>query len=155
VGGQAHADRYTYLPQIGLSIAATWGIVDLARSRQYPMALLGAAAAVIISALAVRAADQTSYWHDSERLWRHTLAVTTENDVAHLGLGQLLADQKRSDEAITELQALVARHPNDADLRLSLAAALSEKKDRMNDGIAQYEAAAKIGEPNPDVETTL
>jgi len=155
VGGQAHADRYTYLPQIGLYIAATWGIVDLARSWRYRGPVLGTAAAIIISALALRAAGQTWYWHDSERLWRHTLAVTTKNDVAHLGLGQLFSDQKRLDEAITELQIVVARHPNDVDARLKLADALSEKKGRMNDAIAQDEAAAKIGDPNPDVETTL
>jgi len=81
--------------------------------------------------------------------------VTTENDVAHLGLGQLLLDQNRLDDAISELQIVVARHPNDVDARLKLASALSEKKGRMNDAIAQYEAAAKIGAPDPDVETTL
>ncbi len=155
VGGQAHADRYTYLPQIGLYIAATWGIVDLLESWRYHRPVLGAAAAIIIGALVFRSAAQVWYWHDSERLWRHTLAVTTENDVAHLALGQLLADQKRLDEAITELQTVVARHPNDVDARLKLASALSEKKGRMNDAIAEYETAAKIGDPNPDVGTTL
>ena len=154
VGGQAHADRYTYLPQIGLYIAVTWAIVDLARRRRYPAAILGAAAGIIICALAVRAADQVSYWHDSEKLWRHALAVTNENDVAHLGLGQLLLEQKRLDDAITELQTVVARHPNDVDARLKLGDALSEKNGRMNDAITEYEAAARIG-PNPDVETTL
>ncbi len=155
VGGQAHADRYTYLPQIGLYIAATWGIVDLARSWRYRGPVLGTAAAIIISALALRAAGQTWYWHDSERLWRHTLAVTTKNDVAHLGLGQLFSDQKRLDEAIAELQPLVSKYPEDLDVRLKLANVLSEKKGRMNDAIAQYEAAAKIGDRNPEVETTL
>ena len=155
VGGQAHADRYTYLPQIGLCIAVTWGIVDLSRSRQYPSPILATAAGIIISALSLRAANQVWYWHDSERLWRHTLAVTTENDVAHLGLGQLLMEQKRLDDAITELQTVVARHPEDVDARLRLASALSEKKGRTNDAIAEYEAAAKIGPPNPDVDTTL
>ncbi len=155
VGGQAHADRYTYLPQIGLCLAATWGVVDLARFWRYHRPVLGVAAAIIISALASRAADQVSYWHDSERLWRHTLAVTTDNDVAHLGLGQLLLEQQRLDDAITELQIVVARHPNDVDARLKLANALSEKKGRTNDAIAQYEAAAKIDAPDPDVETTL
>jgi protein O-mannosyl-transferase len=155
VGGQAHADRYTYLPQIGLYIAATWGIVDLSRSWRYCGPILGTAAAIIVSALALRAAGQAWYWHDSERLWRHALAVTTRNDVAHLGLGQLFSDQKRLDEAIAELQPLVSKYPEDLDVRLKLARALSEKRGRMNDAIAQYEAAAKIDAPNPDVETTL
>lgn len=155
VGGQAHADRYTYLPQIGLCLAATWGVIDLATFRRYPAAILGAAAAIIISTLAFRAADQAWYWHDSERLWRHSLAVTTQNDMAHLGLGQLFLDQKRLNDAIAELQTVVARHPNDIEARLALASALSEKKGRMNDAIVQYEAAAKIGDPDPDIETAL
>jgi hypothetical protein len=125
VGGQAHADRYTYLPQIGLYIAAAWGIVDLARLWRYHRPVLAVAAAIIISALSLRAANQVWYWHDSERLWRHTLAVTTENDVAHLGLGGFLLDQNRLDDAITELETVVARHPNDVDARLRLASALS------------------------------
>jgi tetratricopeptide (TPR) repeat protein len=155
VGGQAHADRYTYLPQIGLYIAATWAIVDLARFRRCPAPILGAAGAIIIGALAIRAADQVSYWHDSERLWRHSLAVTTQNDMAHLGLGQLFLDQKRLDDSIAELETVVALHPSDILARLVLASALSEKKGRMNDAISEYEAAAKIGDPNPDVGTTL
>ena len=155
VGGQAHADRYTYLPQIGLCLAATWGVIDLATFRRYPATILGAAAAIIISTLAFRAADQAWYWHDSERLWRHSLAVTTQNDMAHLGLGQLFLDQKRLNDAIAELQTVVARHPNDIEARLALASALSEKKGRMNDAIVQYEAAAKIGDPDPDIETAL
>ena len=154
VGGQSHADRYTYLPQIGLYIAVTWGVVDLSRWRRYPSPMLGAAAAIIIIALSLRAATQVWYWHDGERLWKHALAVTTQNDVAHLGLGGFLVKQKRLDEAIAELRTVVARHPNDLDARLKLASALSEKKGRMNDAIAEYEAAARIG-PNPDVETTL
>ena len=155
VGGQAHADRYTYLPQIGLYIGIVWLIVDLTQGWRQRVPALATAALIIMSALAVRANGQVQYWRDSETLWRHALAVTKNNDVAHLGLGALLADQKRSDEAIAELQGLVARHPNDADMRLRLATALSEKKDRMNDAITQYEAAAKIGDPNTDVETTL
>jgi Tfp pilus assembly protein PilF len=154
VGGQSHADRYTYLPQIGLYIAVTWGVVDLSSWRRYPSPMLGAAAAIIIIALSLRAATQVWYWHDGERLWKHALAVTTQNDVAHLGLGGFLAKQKHLDEAIAELRTVVARHPNDLDARLKLASALSEKKGRMNDAIAEYEAAARIG-PNPDVEITL
>jgi protein O-mannosyl-transferase len=155
VGGQAHADRYTYLPQIGLYIALTWGIVDLCKSRHYPVPVLGATAGIILSALGLQAAGQAWYWHDSERLWRHSLAVTTQNDMAHLGLGQLFLDQKRLDDSIAELQTVVARHPDFVAARLKLANALSEKKGRMNDAIAEYQAAAKIGDPNPDVETTL
>src|SRR5207245_8622253 len=131
------------------------GCIGLALFLSDYVASLCAAAEIILSALALRAANLVWYWHDSERLWLHALTVTTENDVAHLGLGQLLLDQNRLDDAISELQIVVARHPTDVDARLKLANALSEKKGRMNDAIAQYEAAAKIGAPDPDVETTL
>ncbi len=120
VGAQPYADRYTYLPQIGLYAALAWGFLDLLRPWPYRGPVLGATAALILSALGLRAADQVSYWHDSERLWRHALAVTSQNQVAHLGLAGYFADQKRFDDAI-----------------------------------AEYESAAKISNPNPDVETTL
>lgn len=154
VGGQSHADRYTYLPQIGLSIAITWFVVDLARSWRIPRAAFAVAAVVVLGALSVCAANQVSYWRDSERLWRHALAVTKDNDVAHLALGQFYADQKSLDAALAELQTVVARHPGDVDARLRLAKALSEKEGRTSDAIAQFKAAIEK-EPNPDAETTL
>ena len=154
VGGQAHADRYTYLPQIGLYLAMTWVAVDLFNRTPFRAPALGGLAIVTLLALSACAWKQVGYWRDSETLWRHSLAVTKDNDVAHLGLGMLFSDQKRVNDAITELQTVVDRHPNDADARSKLAAALAEKKDRVNEAIHQYEEAARIG-PNPDVETTL
>jgi Tfp pilus assembly protein PilF len=154
VGGQSHADRYTYLPQIGLSIATTWFIVDLASSWRISRAVFASAAVIVLGALSVCAANQVSYWHDTERLWRHALAVTKDNDVAHLALGQFYADQKKLDAALVELQTVVTRHPRDVDARLRLAKALSEKEGRTSDAIAQFKEAIEK-EPNPDAETTL
>ncbi|HEV3244227.1 MAG TPA: tetratricopeptide repeat protein [Chthoniobacterales bacterium] len=142
VGGQAHADRYTYLPQIGLYIAATWGVVGFVRSWRYHRPVLGVAATIIIGALAFRAADQAWYWHDSERLWRHTLAVTTENDVAHLGLGQLLMDQKRPDDAIAEYEAAAKIGPN-PDVETTLANLLLEQ-GRIEEAISYYRHVVQL-----------
>src|SRR6266571_5542154 len=75
VGWQGHADRYTYLPQVGLYIAGTWAIADLTASFRRRI-LLGAAALLIIGALSWTAWIQTSYWRDSEMLFTHALAVT-------------------------------------------------------------------------------
>jgi hypothetical protein len=91
VGLQAHADRYTYLPHIGLYLLVTWGIVDLTARWRYRAQALGTAAAVAIIALTWRASVQASYWRDSRSLWEHTLAVTSNNDVAHTNLGNLLS----------------------------------------------------------------
>jgi tetratricopeptide (TPR) repeat protein len=90
VGLQRHADRYTYLPHIGLYLLVTWGIVDLAARWRYRAQLLGTAALLAIVALAWCASIQASHWRNSESLWRHTLAVTANNDVAHTNLGNLL-----------------------------------------------------------------
>jgi Flp pilus assembly protein TadD len=154
VGGQAHADRYTYLPQIGLLIAITWMVLDLTRPWRYRGPALSAVAIVVLSALGLRANDQVRYWRDSETLWRHALAVTRNNDMAHLNLGMILTDQKRLDDAIAELQGVVTRHPNDAEARLKLANALSEKEGRVNEAIREYEAVVRLG-PNPDAETEI
>ena len=154
VGGQAHADRYTYLPQIGLYIGVTWMVLDLLKRWRFNAPVLGGLAIVALLALSACSWKQVGYWRDSETLWRHALAVTKENDMAHLGLGMWFGDQKRLNDAITELQTVMDRHPNDADARSKLAAALAEKKDRVNEAIHHYEEAARIG-PNPDVETTL
>ena len=81
VGVQARADRYTYLPQIGLYLIATWTIADLSRAWRYRRQILGVAAAIVITALAWLTWIQSTYWRDSEILWTHTLAVTTDNDV--------------------------------------------------------------------------
>ena len=90
VGWQSHADRYTYLPHIGLYLLVTWGIVDLTARWRYQRQLLGTAAVVAIVALTWCASVQASYWRDSRSLWQHALAVTSDNDVAHTNLGNLL-----------------------------------------------------------------
>jgi Tfp pilus assembly protein PilF len=154
VGGQAHADRYTYLPQVGLYIGIVWTIVDLTRRWRYRVPALPVVSVIIMSALAFRASGQVGYWRDSETLWRHALAVNKDSDVAHLGLGMLFANQARLGEAISELRGLAARHPNDADVKLKLADALAQKEGRTNDAIREYKEALGLGS-NPDVETTV
>ena len=105
VGLQGHADRYTYLPQIGLYIAITWLVADLSVSLRFRRKILAAAAIILVAALGVCAGKQTSYWRNSETLWTHTLAVTQNNDVAHTNLGMFLADRGQLDEALSHLQA--------------------------------------------------
>ena len=107
VGLQGHADRYTYLPQIGLYIVIAWAMVDLVRSWRYRRQILGVAAALVIAALTWQTWNQTSYWHESESLWRHTLAVNSEADVPHGTLADTLFSQGRVEEAIPHFQAVL------------------------------------------------
>ncbi len=126
VGEQAHADRYTYLPQIGLYIMITWAVGDLfsestPRARR---ALVGVAAAIAIVGLGVRALVQASYWKNSETLWNHTLAVTGENDVAHNNLGFLFLRRGELDKAISHFQAALDIRSRNTETHYSLGAAL-------------------------------
>lgn len=126
VGEQAHADRYTYLPQIGLYIMIAWTVGDLhlaTRSRGH-RALVGVAAALVIVSLSGRATVQASYWKNSETLWNHTLAVTGENDVAHNNLGFLFLRRGELDKAISEFQAALDIRSRNTETHYSLGAAL-------------------------------
>ena len=78
-GLQAMADRYTYLPQIGLCIAVVWGATDVCRSSAHRRWLCGVTSALVLLALMVCAWRQTSFWGDSETLWTHALACTSRN----------------------------------------------------------------------------
>src|SRR5206468_1873932 len=94
VGEQGHADRYTYLPSIGLFLIAVWAAGDVAVMGQVRLwrGVATAGTLVVVAALAGTAFTQASYWRNSETLWAHALAVTTDNDFAHNNLGYLCVD---------------------------------------------------------------
>ena len=100
VGVQARADRYTYLPHIGLYVALTWASTDFTASWRRHREILGFAASALIALLSWCAWRQTGYWKNSETLWTHTLAVTSDNSVAHNNLGLLRMQEGRADDAI-------------------------------------------------------
>jgi len=125
VGEQAHADRYTYLPQIGLYIMITWIVGDLvSESTRIRRAVVGVIAAILVVSLCGRAFGQASYWKDSETLWNHALAVTGENDVAHNNLGFLFLRRGELDKAIGEFQTALDIRSRNSQTHYSLGAAL-------------------------------
>ncbi len=145
-GEQVYADRYTYLPQIGLCIAITWLAVDWAGRREFRRAVLKVAAVAIVCALMIAASIQTTYWHDSERLWRRTLAYTTNNSIAHDNLGNTLFQQGKTDQSIGEYhQALLIDH-KDPEAYYNLGVAIF-KLGRVQEAIDQYQLALQI-DPN-------
>jgi protein O-mannosyl-transferase len=154
VGSQAHADRYTYLPQIGLYFAATWGFVDLWRSFQYRREVFSVAAPLVIAVLAWRSWIQTGYWHDTDRLWNRTFAVTRQNDIAHFNMGEYLLRSHRLDEAITQFEIVLASHPNQPDANFQLGSAFMEKGE-LEPAIRHFERTLKIQPDNPEAETNL
>ena len=121
VGEQAMADRYAYLPLIGLFIAVVWSIDALARERGIRSLWLGGAAAVVVLALGCVTYRQIGYWHDDETLWRYTLSVTEENYMAHNNLAIALAKAERPDEAVVEFRTATSLHKYPPGQVLALA----------------------------------
>ena len=154
VGWQGHADRYTYLPQIGLYIAITWALSDLTRVWRFQSIALGTAAVLVIGTLSWRAWLQASYWRDSETLFTHALAVTSNNDVALNNLGIIFLDKGQLDEAIEKLQAAVALRPENAPAHDNLAKALL-KKGEVAEAMIQYRKFLELEPGNVEARNTL
>ncbi len=111
-GQQAHADRYTYLSQIGLSIMVTWLIVDGCSSLSFRKPLLSTTAALILGALAITAHHQASYWENSLSLWTHALDCTQKNYLAHSNLGSALSKLGQKEKAIEQFEMALRIQPN-------------------------------------------
>jgi cytochrome c-type biogenesis protein CcmH/NrfG len=154
VGWQGHADRYTYLPQIGLYVAVTWAVTDLTRSTRFQPLVLGAAALVIVAVLTWRAWLQTSYWRDSQTLFTHALAVTRNNDVALNNLGIIFLDKGHLDDAISKLQAAIDLRPENAPAHDNLAKALL-KKGHVVEAMVHYRKFLELEPANVEARNTL
>ncbi|PYL26291.1 MAG: hypothetical protein DMF37_02660 [Verrucomicrobia bacterium] len=155
VGEQGHADRYTYLPHIGLFLLAVWLAADVTAIRQSRSRFAVATAVVIIVALAWAAFVQASYWRNSETLWTHALAVTSDNDVAHNNLGYLCVDRGELDKAISHFETALRIRSGKRDahydvgsafVQMNLADALA-RKGRSDEAMVHYEEAIKL-QPN-------
>ena len=142
-GAQARADRYTYLPQIGLYLMLTWAAADLCAGWRHRRVVLGGLAAVILAALMFCARAQTACWRNSESLWTHTLACTTDNLVAHNNFGDALFNKGQVDEAITHYQKALQIKPDYADAHNNLGNALLQK-GRVDEAITHYQKALQI-----------
>lgn len=121
VGGQAMADRYTYLPQIGLLLAIVFEIASwTAKSTASPKIAISVAGIVSLACLATTT-RQLSYWKDSETIFKHTIAVTGDNPVAHINLGVALEQQGRLAEARAEYEIAARLDPNRVQAQVNLA----------------------------------
>ncbi|HKI05311.1 MAG TPA: glycosyltransferase family 39 protein [Thermoanaerobaculia bacterium] len=125
VGRQAMADRYTYLPSIGLFLALCWGLPALSAGRRWRSAL-AAAAVLALLALAAATRAQVRHWSDSVTLYRHALAATRGNYVAHVGLARALAARKDWTGAADQYRAALALRPRLRVAQKGLAQALHE-----------------------------
>jgi protein O-mannosyl-transferase len=121
VGEQAMADRYAYLPFVGLFILTVWGVVECARRWRISSAWLAAGAMVVLAALSALTYRQIGYWHDSETLWLHALQVSqVPSYKAHFNLAITYDEQGRYPEAIAQFRQAVDPRSDDPKIHLGL-----------------------------------
>ena len=149
VGAQSMADRFTYIPSIGLIAAVVWLIADLLPVRV--AAAIGAIAIAIFAALSIR---QVGYWRDSETLFTHALAVTENNVVAELSLGDAMQAQGNQADA-TKHYLEAARLSHGAPLPLAAAGAALVREQRLDEAIPLLKQALAANPNEPGVKENL
>ena len=154
VGVQAQADRYTYLPQIGLYVALTWLTGSLWKDWRFRRVLFGGIAGLIIAAMSVGAFNQTSYWQDSEKLWQHALLCAPDNVVARNGLGLAVFNKGRDDEAMDEFRKALKLNPDFPAAHNNLGMVLA-KQGRMDEAMDEFQKAIMLEPNNADAHNNL
>jgi protein O-mannosyl-transferase len=150
----AHADRYTYLPQIGLYLLLTWIAVDLCAGWRLRRVVLGFCSTIILAALIFCARTQTSYWRNSESLWNHTLACTSDNAIAYDYRGGSFLRQGRLEEEIADFQRALEIEPYYAEAQYDLGTALLQK-GQLNEAITHFQKALEINTNYADAYDNL
>ena len=145
VGEQAMADRYAYLPFIGLFIIIVWGVAELAQTRHISAHSLAPVAALVLATLGFLTYRQVGFWHDSETLWKHALQVSgAENYKAHFNLAVIYDAQGRYDQAIAQFRA--AENPREDDPRIHLGMGIYDQRHgHLQEAIDEYQAALRLG----------
>ncbi len=139
LGGQSMADRYTYVPFIGLFIMAAYGMADLGARWRVPRFLLPVGAGLVLSALMICTWMQVGYWRDSISLYEHTLKVTGSNPLIQSNLGFALAAQGKMDQAVDQYTEALRLQPDLADTHndLGMALAAQGKMEQARDQFAE------------------
>ncbi|HEY3838351.1 MAG TPA: tetratricopeptide repeat protein, partial [Bryobacteraceae bacterium] len=143
VGQQSHADRYTYIPMVGLTLMAAWTAVDLvARRPRLKPAVLGAAVFCAVACAAV-SWRQVGYWQNSETLYDHAIEVVPDNWLAHSNLGAYLMNfPERSSDTLEHLETAIRVHPGYAQAENNLALCLA-RANLCSAAIPHFEAALR------------
>ncbi|MGB7567432.1 MAG: tetratricopeptide repeat protein [Chitinivibrionales bacterium] len=147
VGGQGHADRYTYIPFIGIFITVAWGLsfaVDKLKSSK--KMLMQIPLLFILIAISFKTWEQVGYWKNGVTLYRHAIDVTKKNDLAYNNLGFLLSLNGQTNEALDMFQKAVDINPNFGDAEYNLANALMHF-GRTDEAVVHFRKALDIN-PN-------
>lgn len=153
VGMQSMADRFTYIPHIGLFVAIVWGIGALTERSTEARTLAALASAAAVVALAIVAYVQTGRWTDSITLFEHTIAVTENNKLAHINLGAAYYDAGAHERAEEQYRAAEGFKPADVQ-HLGLALALTAQ-GKLDAAYPEAKAAHEANPNNADAASTL
>ena len=140
VGAQSMADRYTYLPLVGLSAAIVWLAADLVEGRRILMRAAGAVALAALVALGAEAHRQTGYWRTSQALFERTLAVTSRNYVMHKSLAVVFDGEGKAEEAKAHYLEALAIKPDFAEAHNGLGMIL-DREGKRDEAMAHYREA--------------
>ncbi|HEX4783138.1 MAG TPA: tetratricopeptide repeat protein [Candidatus Sulfotelmatobacter sp.] len=144
VGSQAMADRYAYIPLIGIFVMTVWTAADWAKEKKLRLATQLVPAICVLIALSFATYRQIGYWRSSLDLWTHALAITPPNFVAEVNLGQALTELNRADEAYPLFVRAAQDGPNDPGTRINIGTYLCQH-GRQAEAIPQYEMALQFG----------
>lgn len=150
----ARADRYTYLPHIGLTLMVTWGAVELLRRVPRHRAIGTAAALVILGALLLASRAHAAHWRNSETLWRYVLRVDPRNYIAHNNFALALDKSGRPQEAVLHFERALAIQPQHAESHNNFANTLASL-GRLEDAIRHYREALRLAPDLPQVHQNL
>ena len=143
VGEQAMADRYTYIPLVGILLAVVWGIADLAANWKVRPAYVGIACVAVLSACVITTLHQLPYWKNDVALFSHATHVTNDNATAHALLAEALIRQGENRKGVENLQEALRIRPNSAKIHHECGL-LEAKLDNYDEAIAQYREAIQL-----------
>lgn len=146
VGLQSMADRYTYIPMIGLFIIVAWIVPDILARWRFHRLVVPVLASCVVGALMIVTVFQLQHWQNSITLFSHALNVTKNNYVIHSNMGASLAEQGKVSEAILHYEEALRIKPDDFDAHYNLANSLVRSGDLQN-AISHYDTALRI-QPN-------
>jgi len=143
VGNQAMADRYAYIPLLGIFTMLIFGAADLAAARKLAPAWTIAPALCLLAALAFAGYRQIGYWQSSLDLWSHALAITQNNFVAENSVGGALVDLGRTDEAYPHFVRAAQIQPGDPVAHCNIGAYLHQH-GHVVEAVGEYELAIRL-----------
>jgi Tfp pilus assembly protein PilF len=144
IGIQSMADRYTYIPLIGLFVMASWGGADLAVRYPRMRTYLVAAGGVILACCSVATSIQVRYWKDNITLFSHALDVTEANWGAHNSLGVAYAREGKAAAAVSEYNEALKIRPNDPSIHHNLGNTLDKRLGRTAEAVTHYEITVRL-----------